>query len=108
MVKLGKESFVGRDALVAQKEAGITRRLAGFKLSDRGFPRPGYDVVHRGEIAGPVRSGTVSPSLGCGIGSVYLPPDAEPGERISVRIRDRDIAGEVARLQFYTEGSLVR
>lgn len=108
LVKLKKESFVGRDALVAQKEVGLTRRLTGFKLVDRGFPRPGYDVVYEGEVAGPVRSGTLSPSLGYGIGTVYLPPDAEPGAPVSVRIRDRDIAGEVTRMPFYTEGSLVR
>lgn len=108
LVKLGKGAFVGRDALTAQKEAGLTRRLAGFRLNDRGFPRPGYDVVYRGAIVGPVRSGTMSPSLGYGIGTVYLPPDAQPGDSVSVRIRGKDIAGEVVRPPFYTEGSLVR
>jgi len=108
LVKLGKPSFVGRDALLAQKEAGPTRRLRGFKLAERGFPRPGYDVISGGAKVGPVRSGTLSPTLGCGIGTVYLPADARPGDPMSVRIRDRDIPGEVTALPFYDGGSLKR
>ena len=61
-----------------------------------------------GEIVGPVRSGTLSPSLGCGIGTVYLPADARPGDEVSIRIRDRDIPGEVVPLPFYDGGSLKR
>ncbi len=108
LVKLDKASFVGREALIAQKESGVTRRLKGFKLHDRGFPRPGYDVVYDGRIAAEVRSGTLSPSLGYGIGTAYLPSDSKPGESIAIGIRGRDIPGEIVRLPFYTEGSLVR
>ena len=106
LVKLEKGEFVGRDALRRQKEEGPRRRLAGFRLTERGFPRPGYDVLFRGESAGPVRSGTVAPSLDCGIGTVYLPPDAAPGEPLRVVIRDREVSGEVAKLPFYPDGSL--
>jgi len=108
LVKLGKDSFVGQEALLAQKEAGLTRRLRGFKLAERGFPRPGYDVGFASETVGPVRSGTLSPSLGCGIGTVYLPADARPGDELSIRIRNRDIPGEVVPLPFYDGGSLKR
>jgi aminomethyltransferase len=108
LVKLGKESFVGRDVLAGQKEAGLSRSLTGFRLSERGFPRPGYEVIYRGESVGPVRSGTLSPSLGVGIGTAYLPADAEPGDPLHVRIRDRDIPAEVVRMPFYTKGSLER
>ena len=108
LVRLGKDAFVGRDALLAQKEAGLTRRLRGFRLAERGFPRPGYDVIYGGEAVGPVRSGTLSPSLGCGIGTAYLPPEAAPGDEVRVRIRNRDIPGEVAAFPFYADGSLVR
>ena len=87
---------------------GLTRRLRGFRLAERGFPRPGYDVIYGGEVVGPVRSGTLSPSLGCGIGTAYLPVDAGPGHAMSVRIRNRDIPGEVAAFPFYADGSLVR
>ncbi len=108
LVKLDNDPFVGRDALTAQKDAGLTRRLTGFKLTERGFPRPGYEVIYRGESVGPVRSGTLGPSLGYGIGTAYLPPDAQVGDELRIRIRDRDIAGEVVRLPFYTGGSLKR
>ncbi len=108
LVKLEKGDFVGRDALRTQKERGVPRRLSGFRLTERGFPRPGYAVTFRGEEAGEVRSGTVSPSLGEGIGTVYLPPDAAPGDPLSVRIRDREVAGEAARPPFYRDGSLKR
>jgi aminomethyltransferase len=108
LVKLGKDSFVGQDTLLAQKEAGLTRRLRGFKLTERGFPRPGYDVIFGGEAVGAVRSGTLSPTLGCGIGTAYLPVDARPGDDMSIRIRNRDIPGVVTALPFYDGGSLVR
>ena len=108
LVKLEKDSFVGQEALLAQKEAGLTRRLKGFKLIERGFPRRGHDVVFRGETAGTVRSGTISPTLGYGIGTVYLSADARAGDEIGVRIRDRVIPGEVTPLPFYGGGSLKR
>ena len=108
LVKLGKDGFVGQDALVAQKEAGLTRRLRGFRLAERGFPRPGYDVMFGGQAVGPVRSGTLSPSLGYGIGTAYLPADARPGDELGIRIRDREIAGEIAPFPFYDGGSLER
>ncbi len=106
LVKLGKDEFIGREALLAQKEAGVPRRLRGFRLSERGFPRPGYDVVRAGSTVGSVRSGTLSPSLGVGIGTAYLPPDVTFGEEIAVRIRDRDIPATVERLPFYRDGSV--
>jgi aminomethyltransferase len=108
LVKLNKGDFIGREALQRQKDQGIRRRLAGFHLTERGFPRPGYDVRFRGESMGPVRSGTMSPSLGEGIGTAYLPPDAEPGDPIDVVIRERPVRGEVARPPFYKGGSLKR
>lgn len=108
LVKLDKGEFVGRDALRAQKERGLERRLTGFRLTERGFPRAGYGVRFRGEPSDEVRSGTVSPTLGVGIGTVYLPPDADSGEPLEVVIRDRPVAGEVARPPFYRDGSLKR
>jgi aminomethyltransferase len=106
LVKLGKADFVGKEPLVRQKESGLDRKLTGFRLTERGFPRPGYDVEYRGKIVGPVRSGTMSPSLGVGIGTAYLPPDAQPGDPVRISIRERVIAGEVVRVPFYTEGSV--
>ena len=64
----GRTRSWGRKPCSRRRRPGLTRRLRGFKLAERGFPRPGYDVVFAGETVGPVRSGTLSPSLGCGIG----------------------------------------
>ena len=65
IVKLDKGApFVGQDALRAQKQRGVTRRLVGFRLEGRGFPRHGYPVFHDGREVDIVRSGTLSPSLG--------------------------------------------
>lgn len=107
LVKLDKEDFVGRSALQAQKDAGLDRKLRGFKLTERGFPRPGYQVAW-GEVSAPVRSGTLSPTLGYGIGTAYLPPEAVPGESVRVLIRNRQVPGEITRLPFYDGGSLER
>lgn len=108
LVKLGKDEFIGREALVEQKKAGLTRRLRGFRLLERGFPRPGYEVRLEGTACGTVRSGTLSPSLEVGIGTAYLPPAAKPGTQITVVIRDQEIPAEVVAMPFYADGSLRR
>src|SRR3954467_6600772 len=72
VTKLAKGDFVGRDALAAQKEAGVQRKLVGFRLKERGFPRPHYTVTFEGRTVGEVTSGTMSPTLGEGIGMAYV------------------------------------
>ena len=96
VTKLDKGEFVGRDALKQQKEGGVPRRLVGFRLKERGFPRPHYPVSVNGEIVGEVASGTLSPTLGEGIGMAYDPADA-PNTRtqIGIVIRDKNIPAEV-------------
>lgn len=110
IVKLDKEGgFVGRDALARIKEEGPARKLAGFRLTERGIPRPGYPVVVKGEAVSEVRGGTMSPSLGYGIGTCYLPPEhVRPGTPIGVEIRGRESGAEVTKTPFYTGGSLKR
>jgi aminomethyltransferase len=107
VVKLGKGSFVGSDALRRQKQEGVRTRLAGFRLLERGFPRPGYAVRVGGEAAGEVTSGVLSPTLGTGIGLAYVPAEsAAPGTRIEVIIRDRPVPAEVVRPPFHQHGSV--
>ena len=108
IVKLEKGEFVGADVLRAQKEAGVTRRLRGIRLLDRGFPRHDYEVRFEGRAVGAIRSGTLSPSLGYGIAMAYLPAEVGLGAAVEVVIRDRGIPGEVVRPPFYTEGSIRR
>ncbi len=108
-VKFDKGDFVGRAALERQKAEGITRKLCGFVLNERGFPRPGYEIRSDGERVGTVRSGTVGPSVGRGIGTGYLPIDrSEPGTPLEIVIRDRPHAAEVAPMPFYQGGSIKR
>lgn len=93
--------FVGKERLVAQKEGGIDRRLAGFVLSGRGIPRHGYTVRTSGGGEGTVTSGNISPMLDTGVGMAYVTPPAEVGDDIEVSIRDRSVPGRVAKPPFH-------
>jgi aminomethyltransferase len=102
LVKLKKGDFIGREALLAQKERGIERKLTGFVVRDKAFPRHGYPVFFRGAQHGLVRSGTVSPTLGIAIGTCYLPPEAAAeGTAIEVDIRGKRVPAEVVKMPFY-------
>jgi aminomethyltransferase len=101
IVKLGKGDFIGRDAIVAQKQAGVPRRLVGFEMVDRGIARHGYPAK---TAAGPglVTSGTHSPTLGKPIGLALLPAAATAvGTDFLVDIRGRDAAARVVATPFY-------
>jgi aminomethyltransferase len=106
IVKLDKGApFLGIEALKTQKLRGITRRLVGFKLEGRGFPRRGYPVFASGREVDVVRSGTLSPSLGVGIGTTYLPVDlAKPGTRFEIDCRGERLPADVVKLPFWTTG----
>jgi len=109
ITKLDKGEFVGREALVHQKEEGVSRRLVGLKLLDKAFPRPGYPIRSAGSAVGVVTSGTVSPSLGHGVAMGYVPAEmATPGTELSIEIREREITAVVQRPPFYTQGSIRR
>jgi aminomethyltransferase len=106
IVKLGKTDFVGKPALLAQKERGLTRRLAGFRLTEKGFPRQHMPVLLDGKPHGEVRSGTISPSTGEAIGTCYLPLDrVQPGSRLAIDIRGRQVGAEVVAMPFWKKGS---
>lgn len=107
VVKLDKADFLGRQALVRAKEQGFARKLVGFHLTERGFPRHGYAVVQEGAVVGEVTSGMVSPMLEQGVGMAYVPlAAARTGSTIQVRIRNRDVPAEVVRPPFYKDGSV--
>ena len=106
LVKLKKGDFVGRDALVKQKEEGIKRKLIGFTSSERAFPRHGYPVFVNGEASGEVRSGTMSPSLNIPIGTAYVPTaSAVPGSTLEIEIRGKRIPATVEKTPFYKEAT---
>ena len=101
IVKMSKGDFLGRDALAAQKQAGLARKLVGFEMVDRGIARHGYPAK---TAAGPglVTSGTHSPTLGRPIGLALLPAAATAiGTEFHVDIRGRDAAARVVPTPFY-------
>ncbi len=95
VVAMDKGDFLGRDALVAARERGLSRRLTGFKLLERGVPRAHCEVSREGKVIGHTTSGSLSPSLGVGIGMSFVPPgDAKPGTRFDIVIRGKGIPAE--------------
>jgi aminomethyltransferase len=109
VVKLDKGDFFGSDALRRARENGVDRRLIGFQLVERGFPRHGYVVRIDGRTVGDVTSGIVSPSTGQGIGMAYVEASAaKTGTRVEIVVRDRALGAEVVRPPFYKEGSIRR
>jgi len=102
IVKFKKAEFLGRDVLVAQNEKGITRKLVGFELVDRGIARPHYPIFLGGAPAGHVASGTFSPLFKKSIGLVYLPIDkAAVGTEFEIGIRDKKAKAVVVPTPFY-------
>ncbi|MCB0919298.1 MAG: glycine cleavage system aminomethyltransferase GcvT [Actinobacteria bacterium] len=91
-----KDHFDGKEALVAQRQRGVDRRLQGLLLSDRGVPRPGMSVAEGGHLT----SGTFSPTLQRGIALALLPESLGRGQQVHVQMRGREIAAEVVKPPF--------
>jgi aminomethyltransferase len=101
IVKMGKGEFLGRDALQRQKAEGISRKLAGFEMVDRGIARHGYPA-RAPHGSGVVTSGTHSPTLGKSIGLAMLPAaDTPVGTEFEAEIRGRAARARVAPTPFY-------
>jgi len=102
IVKLDKGEFMGRAALVRQKQQGARRKLVGFEMRGRGIGRDGYEVRLDGSPAGWVTSGSPSPSLNRNIGLCYLPAsEARPGRRLEVMVRNQAVEAETVATPFY-------
>lgn len=102
IVKLGKPSFSGREALAKQKSEGIKRRIAGFEMHGRGIARDGYKVWIGGREVGQVTSASPAPFLGKNIGLCMLPVEyAQPGRPIEIEIRQRMVPAETVPTPFY-------
>jgi aminomethyltransferase len=97
-----KGDFIGADVLRRQKGEGVTRRLVGFELLDRGIARHGYDAYVEGQKAGVVTSGTQTPFVKKAIGMAYLPAGhTEPGSEFEIDVRGRRLRARVVPLPFY-------
>lgn len=101
VIKFNKEAFIGKEALLKQKEAGLPKKLTALKLLDRGVPRSHYPVKQNGRAVGEIVSGTFSPSLNVGIGIGYVAREySEVGARLQVEIRSQAVEAEVVKLPF--------
>lgn len=106
-VKLDKGTdFLGSDALRAQKAAGISRRLRGLEILDRGIARHGYRILSPdGQEIGEVTSGTKAPYLGKAIAMGYISqPHAAFGNEVLVEVRNRQLKAKIVKLPFYKRG----
>lgn len=102
IVKLEKDEFIGRAALLKQKETGVRRSLAGFEMTGRGIGRDGYEVMLDGKPAGWVTSGGPAPTLSKNIGLCYLPAeDAQAGRTIQIMIRNQPVEAVTVATPFY-------
>jgi len=97
------KNFIDKQLLLKQKEEGVSRRLKGFVMIDRGIPRQHYEVVNSsGEIIGEVTSGTMSPMMKQGIGMAYLSKGYwKTDTEIFIRIRNKDLKARVVNLPIY-------
>lgn len=102
ITKFTKE-FVNHEALAKQKAEKPTRKLVAFTMDEKGIPRKDYDIVDEsGTIIGNVTSGTMSPSLGIGIGLGYVTSNnASAGNKIFIQVRKKQIPATVVKLPFY-------
>ena len=106
VVKFSKESFVGREPLLKQKDEGLKRRLAGLEMVEPGIARSGYAIIRDGQQVGQITSGTLSPTLGKAIALGYLQAEEACLDRdLQVEVRGRRIGARVRRLPFYRRRS---
>jgi aminomethyltransferase len=100
--KLNKGEFNGREALAKQKETGITRKLVGFEMTERGIARDDQTVLVNGETVGKVTSGSPAPFLKKNIGFAYVPVQfANEGQEIQIDVRGRPVEAKIVKTPFY-------
>lgn len=102
-VKFNKEEdFIGKEALSKQKENGISRKLVGIEMLDRGIPRHGYPVFCNDEEIGFVTSGTQSPTLQKNIGLALIKAEySEAGKELEVAVRKKRLKAKIIQTPFY-------
>ncbi len=102
ITKLQKGEFIGSSALTRQKEAGLTRKLAGFEMIEPGIARDGFDVYVSDAKVGTVTSGSPAPFLKKNIGLAFLPPQfANVGQEIKIDVRGKHLRAQVVPTPFY-------
>jgi aminomethyltransferase len=103
-VSFQKGDFIGRQALLAQKQAGVTRRFTAFELVEKAVPRHGFKILDSvfSQVIGEVTSGNLSPLLQKGIGLGYIPAShVIPGTPLTIDIRGKTVPALVVQPPFY-------
>ncbi|MEA4900077.1 glycine cleavage system aminomethyltransferase GcvT [Desulfitobacterium sp.] len=101
-VKLTKDEFIGKDALKAQKEKGVSRKLVGLEMIERGIARSHYPIQKDGEEVGIITSGSFSPTLNKNIALGLIRADlAEIGSTLDVIIRGKAVKAQIIPTPFY-------
>jgi aminomethyltransferase len=97
------KEFINKAALLNQKQEGITRKLVGFEMIEKGIPRQHYEIADdNGNIIGEVTSGTMSPILKVGIGMGYVEKAfSTPETIINILIRNKPLKAKVVKVPFY-------
>lgn len=102
ITKLAKGDFIDAEYLRKQKEEGVTRKLIGFELIDKGVPRHDYPVVDaKGNVIGKVTSGTSSPMKKIGLGLAYVDaPHFKLDTEIFIQVRNKNLKAKVVKFPF--------
>ena len=103
-VKFDKGDFIGREALLKQKQEGPARKLIGLEMVERGIPRHGYTVLSEGKDIGFITTGYHSPTLGKNIGFALVQQEyAKLGDIIEIQIRKKTAKAKIVDKRFYTK-----
>ncbi len=100
VVAWDKPEFIGRDAALAEREAGVARRLVGLTTDGRRPARTGCEIAVDGVSVGSVTSGNFSPVLGHGIAMGFVPPDLVAGQAVDIDVRGKSLPGTIVDLPF--------
>jgi aminomethyltransferase len=100
VVRFDKGDFRGSEALLAERERGVSRKLRGLLVEGRRPPRAGYEVTRDGAVVGEVTSGNFSPTLERAIALAFLPPDIEDGAEVAVEMRGTSVPAVVVKPPF--------
>lgn len=100
VVAWNKPAFVGRDAALAERERGISRRLVGIVTEGRRPARAGCPILIDGAVVGEVTSGNFSPVLGHGVALGFVPPATPEGASVIIDVRGKELPGRVAATPF--------
>lgn len=100
-VALDKDDFIGREALLKQKEEGVPRKIRGLEMIGRGIARAGYPVKKDGQVIGHITSGMPAPTVGKNLGMALIKSEfAEFGTEVDVEIRGKDVKAVIIKPPF--------